>query len=193
MSYPSSYRHRNLFSSASVKVIDGLAAPTIKVCRNKLHVKTVKVEYLHLLVFVSLFALFFIFLASFCFSFSSFSFFFLSSSAKHSELVSTRAEDLGYFLGNLEGGSGHFSNLESAEDFWGARRFSSTSPISELEDDSEGDIGLVKVSSCEEERCRCFEDGLKRGTKAKLLFLVIELSSESNFCSGSQILSLSTG
>ena len=37
------------------------------------------------------------------------------------------------------GGSGHFSYLESAEDFWGARRFSSTS---ELEDDSEGDIGV---------------------------------------------------
>ena len=68
-----------------------------------------------------------------------------SSSAKHSELVSTRAEDFGYFFGNLEGGSGHFSNLESAEDFWGARRFSS---ILELEDDSVGDIGVVKVSSC---------------------------------------------
>ena len=94
------------------------------------------------MVFVSLFVLFFIFLASSCFSFSSFCFFFLSSSAKHSELVSTRAEDFGYFFGNLDGGSGHFSNLESAEDFWGARRFSSTS---ELEDDSEGDIGLVKV------------------------------------------------
>ena len=127
--------------------------------------------------------LFFILLASFCFSLSSFSFFFLSSSAKHSELVSTRAEDFGYFFGNLEGGSGHFSNLESAEDFWGARRFSSTS---EFEDDSEGDIGVVKVSSCVKEGYGCFErDGLKSGTKAKLLFLVIELSSGISFYSGS--------